>query len=185
MPASVLPLPPGLEPSRAVRDLSLTHPLIQQRWPMLCVLLESRGLKMFVVETYRYHERQRWLFGAGRTAEQLKRYGVPTKYARPAERIVTNSWSALNSAHGWTRHDDTGKLVPAAAALDVVPVGADNKPFTTDDEWQRFLHLVEVDGASLGLVHFHKPGKPPWDKPHLQLTEWSDREKLVKLALPS
>jgi hypothetical protein len=97
---------------------------------------------------------------------------VPPEFARPGA-IVTNAWSAKTSAHGWTE-TRKGVTVPAAAALDVVPVGKDGKPWTADDDWDGFLRAMTAEGYAIGLVHFHKPGEPPSDKPHLQLKEWSD-----------
>jgi hypothetical protein len=134
------------------------------------------GTEFWVNEVFRPNERQMWLFGAGRTPEQCAKKGVPKHYARPKDPIVTNSWSAKNSAHGWM---ENGK--PAACALDIVPLGKDGKPWTKDDPWDDLVKVVQ-SFEHIGLRHFHKPGKPPWDKPHVQLTEWSDAEH--RLILP-
>jgi hypothetical protein len=179
MPELILPegvtIPTDL--GRPMRDLRLAHPKVQERWPMLLKLLEGAGFQMLVNEVYRPDVRQQWLYAQGRTAEQCKRMGIPAKFAREGA-IVTNSWSAKNSAHGWTRAVGVGKVAPAACALDVVPVGADGKPWTKDDLWDTWYTFVSrSDVKALGLVHFAKPGKKPWDMPHLQLKEWSDKEK--------
>jgi hypothetical protein len=162
---------------RPMRDLRLVHPKVHERWSLLLPVLEHAGFRMFVNETYRPDIRQQWLWAQGRTAEQCKRQGVPPKFAREGA-IVTNSSSAKNSAHGWTRAIGVGKVAPAACAIDVVPVGTDGKPWTKDDTWDSWYAFVaRPEVKALGLVHFSKPGKKPWDLPHLQLKEWSDKEK--------
>lgn len=178
---SELVLPSGvLIPSdlgRPIRDLRTTHIFVQTRWAVLKPLLEAAGFAMLENEAYRTEERQRWLWAQGRTVEQCRRNGVPVKYARGGN-IVTNSWSARNSAHGWTQSVGVGKVVPAACAIDVVPLGTDGKPWTKDDPWDTwYTFLCQPTILAIGLVHFHKPGKKPWDMPHLQLKEWSDQLK--------
>ncbi len=157
------------DPRAVLRDVTLCHPLVQARWPLLEARLLADGFPMRIIETYRPEDRQQYLFGAGRSVDECLRHGVPSKYARPTEKKVTNAWSAKTSAHGWMM---LGK--PAAAALDVVPVGADGKPYTPDDPWDAYLAAMTRHGYTFGLVHFHKPGQPPPDRPHLQLREWSD-----------
>jgi hypothetical protein len=181
-----LVLPSGLifptDLGRPIRDLRTAHPLVQTRWANLKLVLEGAGFPTIENEVWRPNERQQWLWAQGRTADQCRRQGVPVKYARDGN-IVTNSWSAKNSAHGWTTNLGGGKLAPAACALDVVPVGTDGKPWTKDDPWQEWLAFVDrPEVAALGLVHFAKPGKKPWDLPHLQLREWSDKEKRLILT---
>lgn len=159
------------------KDLAKAHPLVQTRWPVMQRELETKhGLILIVNEVYRPNARQQWLYGAGRGGEQLVAKGIPAEWARPAEKIVTNAWSSETSAHGWV---EDGK--PAACALDVVPVGADGKPWTADDRWDDFLKAVVQVGRTIGLVHFHAPGKEVWDKPHLQLFEWDDALKQLVL----
>ena len=178
-------LPDGLKLpplDRPCRDLRTAHSLVVERWERLLPLLEAAGFKMLVNEVYRPEERQQWLFAQGRTPDECKRYGVPVKYARAGAK-VTNSWSAKNSAHGWTQNVGGGKVAAAACAIDVVPLGADGKPWSKDDPWDAWYTFVsQPDIKAIGLVHFTKPGKKPWDMPHLQLREWSD--KLKRLVLP-
>lgn len=111
---------------------------------------------------------------------------MPEAFARPTEKIVTGAWSAAVGAHGWLDVGDPPTLrKPASCALDAVPVGEDGRPWTQDDDWQRFVDLTDdiMDvGGRFGLIHFHAPGKDVWDKPHLQLVEWSDAEH--RLILP-
>lgn len=184
MPLLVMPLgvvvPADL--GRPIRDLRTAHPLLQARWAQLEPLLRAAGFVMLVNEAWRPEERQQWLYAQGRTTDECKRMGVPAKYAR-AGAIVTNSWSAANSAHGWTHGAGVNTVAPAACAIDVVPLGADSKPWTKDDPWASWYTFVSrPEIKAIGLVHFTKPGKKPWDMPHLQLKEWSD--KLKRLVLP-
>jgi hypothetical protein len=128
-----------------------------------------------VWEVYRSDERQAWLYGQGRTALDLEAVGLDPALARPGER-VTNAWSAKLSAHGWT---EAG--LPAAAAFDLMPLGPDGQAWTADDPWDEFVRVVAEQAEKVGLRHFAKPGKPPWDRPHVQLSEWSDMEHRLVL----
>lgn len=165
--------------TRADTDLRRGHPLLRERWARLERLLrEEHGMACRVIEVYRPEGRQRWLYGAGRTAQDLIQKGIDAAYARPSEPRVTNAWSAATSAHGWMEHGE-----PAAAALDVCPVGRDGRPYTADDPWDEFVRLIAALGPGIGLVHFHGK-KGVWDRPHLELyPEWSNREH--RLVLPT
>lgn len=150
----------------------LWHPLVQERWPLLRSRLTADGFLMWVNEGYRPELRQQWLYGQGRTVAECAAKGISPAFARPGLR-VTNAWSARVSAHGVTRTDVYGRVVPASAALDVVPVGADGRPWSADDLWDPWLAKLAEYGAGVGLVHFTSRGKIS-DMPHLQLSEWSD-----------
>lgn len=166
----------------ASRDLALMHPKGAERWLALKIHLETKfGMPMLLVEAYRPELRQQWLWAQGRTVEQCAEKGISTAFAR-AGAIVTNAWSAKKSAHGWTRKNEAGIVVAAAAAVDVVPVGPDNKPYTKDDEWDEFIAVLAREGPSFGLVHFTSRGKVT-DRPHLQMVEWRDGP-LYRLELP-
>jgi hypothetical protein len=153
--------------TRANTDRALWHPLLVTRWAVLDLKLAAAGIPCRVVEGYRSDERQAWLYAQGRTRPGL---------------IVTNAASAKLSAHGYmckqvVAADGSTILVPGACALDIVPIGADGKPWTADDDWPRFVAMTTDAGSvgwNIGLIHFHAPGKQVWDKPHLQLREWSD-----------
>lgn len=160
------------------RDPAKWHPLLRERWALMGDHLYQRVGKTIVNEGYRADIRQAWLYGAGRTAEMLLAVGVPGEFARPNEEKVTNAWSAKLSAHGWELDDGT----PASCALDLVPLGADDKPWTKDDPWDDFVRVVAELAPKCKLVHFSKPGKKPWDKPHVQLVEWSDGLHRLVLA---
>ena len=159
--------------SQPDRDMGKVHPVVRQRWFALLPDLEQMlGCHVLMNEGYRSDERQGWLYGAGRTRDVLDKLGVNPDWARPTELRVTNAWTARLSAHGWMVNG-----VPASAALDVVPLGADGKPWTTDDPWGKFVMLTTDTGilaAKHGLVHFHAAGKMVWDRPHIQAVEWSD-----------
>jgi hypothetical protein len=151
------------------RDPAKWHPLLRERWPKLAGRLLAAGIRTMIWEGYRSGQRQAWLYGQGRTPEDLRLVGVNPGYARSGGR-VTNAYSARLSAHGWELPDGT----PAAAALDLVPIGPDGRPWSLDDRWIDFVQFVAISTAETGLRHFSKPGKPPWDRPHVQLVEWSD-----------
>ena len=159
---------------RPDRDLLKGHLLLQERWPKLLRRLTQDGFAMMLIEVYRPDTRQQWLYAQGRTPEACAIKGIPTQWARPGS-IVTNAWSAKTSAHGWTSEGE-----PAAAALDVVPVGADGKPWTIDDPWDAFVSAIARYGAEVGLVHFTSRGKVT-DRPHLQLREYSDLTHRLEL----
>jgi len=170
---------------RADPDLAKGHPLLQERWPRLeRILLAKYGWKVVVIEVYRPELRQMWLYGQGRTAAELAQKGIRRAgFARPQLKRVTNAWSARVSAHGVTIRGPAGTWVPAAAALDVVPVGADDRPWTVDDPWDPFVVAIAAEGPTIGLVHFHGRNKGVTDRPHLQLwPEWSDSDHRLHLA---
>lgn len=162
--------------TRPDRDLSKAHPLLQERWPLVRARLAGLGFAVIVEEVYRPDARQAWLYGQGRTPEQLMAKGLDPTLAR-AGAVVTNAWSAKTSAHGYVLPlctEDFPEGVPAACALDVVPLGDDGAPWTADDPWDAFVSAMVGIGAECGLVHFHAPGKAVWDRPHLQLAQWND-----------
>lgn len=153
------------------RDLTKAHPLLRERWAQLGGRLYQRSGKVMIWECYRSDDRQAWLYGQGRTPGELAAKGLLPTLAQPDKPRVTNAWSAKLSAHGWTLDDDT----PASCALDLVPLGPDDQPWSKDDPWDEFIAVVAEFAPLTGLKHFAKPGKKPWDGPHVQLwPEWSD-----------
>jgi hypothetical protein len=150
--------------------LELGHPLLQLRLPLLEDLLRTKyGWATRRIEIYRPELRQQWLYGAGRTVGELAPHGISAAFARPTEPRVTKAWSATVSAHGFRFGAQ-----PASCAVDLCPLGADGRPFTRDDPWEAFVRAMAIEGPAIGLVHFHAPGKDVWDKPHLELLEWSN-----------
>lgn len=161
------------------RDLYKGHQLLQQRLPAFIAEAQSMGYKLVIIEIFRPEERQQWLYGQGRTPAQCSVKGVPVDYARPGA-VVTNAWSAKTSAHGY---EEAG--LPASCAADLVPTGADGKPWTTDDDWTAYLGVLEPIANKHGLRHFHAPGKAVWDKPHIQLVEWNDSTLTLDSTVPA
>ncbi len=153
------------------RDLTKAHPLLRQRWAMLGGRLYHRVGKVMIWECYRPDDRQAWLYGQGRTSAELAAVGLVPTLAQPEKPRVTNAWTAKLSAHGWTLDDGT----PASCALDLVPLGADDRPWSKDDPWDEFITVVAEFAPLTGLRHFAKPGRKPWDGPHVELDEWSKR----------
>lgn len=165
--------------TRPDTDLAKGHPHLQYRLPALRAHLATLGCQTQLIEVFRPNLRQAYLYGAGRTPAQLQAVGLDPALARPHEPVVTNAWSSALSAHGHTLEDGT----PAACAADLVPLGEDAKPWTADDPWEEFVIVIETVQNRFGLKHFHKPGKPVWDKPHIQLVEYSDaRHALMTVA---
>lgn len=155
------------------RSLLQLHPAVMKRWEALKIDLEL-ALKCIVLvnETYRSDARQQWLYGAGRSPNDLLAVGLDPRLSRPSELRVTNAYSAKLSAHG---HLENG--IPAAVGLDVIPLGQDGKPWSKDDPWDEFVRLTTDSGVLVGkhgLIHFKSKGKQVTDKPHLQAIEWSD-----------
>ena len=165
---------PGLSLRRAGweapdRDLTKAHPLLRQRWAQLGGILLARGFKTIIWECFRSEERQAWLYGQGRTATELVAVGLDPSLARPGE-IVTHAYHATLSAHGWRLPDG----LPAAAALDLVPLGPSDRSWGPDAPWASFTALVEAVAPATGLRHFRKAGKIT-DAPHVELyPEWSN-----------
>jgi len=172
--------PQGYDVNKPVRDLATAHPVLERRFGDWLLAMKKLGFETFLNEVYRYHVRQQWLWAQGRTAAQCVNAGIPSSWARPGP-IVTNAMSCETSPHGWTRKDASGKFVPASAAVDVVPVGADGKPWTLDDPWDDWLNAALSIEAETGLRHFRSRGKKIWDKPHLQLTEWDDANHTLRI----
>ncbi len=169
----ILSPPAGYHVSEAIRDMSTGHPLLQQRWPALALWLHGQGFPILVTEVFRYDARQAWLFGHGRRPEQLAVHGLSASLSQPHLPVVTNAWSAATSAHGVTRLNESGVTIPAAAALDAVPVGVDGKPYTADDPWDAVIAAIEEGAPRFGLHHFRTGGRIT-DKPHLELIEYSN-----------
>lgn len=153
------------------RDLGKGHPLLRERLPAFLAEFARRGIELMIGEIARSDQRQGWLWCQGRPLVDVVARGFPKEWARRGG-IVTNAWSAKLSAHGFTING-----VPAACGTDLIPVGADRKPWTADDRWSDFVALsddMNDVGGQLGLIHFHAPGKAVWDRPHVQCIEWSD-----------
>ncbi len=180
----ILPLPASLTVTHALTDRATGHPELVRRVSYFELRLAKRGMRFREIEWYRYDARQAFLFGQGRDIATLLAHGLDPKLAQPQLPIVTDAWSAAVGAHGWTRQDETGTWIPAAAALDIVPVGADGNPWTKDDPWDDFLACCAEEATPAGLVHFRRHGLIT-DRPHLQLIEWNDAlQRLDPIVAP-
>lgn len=158
-----------IDVTRPNRDWAFAHPGLHPRWLALGKWLAVERLFCLEEEIYRPDARQGYLWAQGRLPADCEAKGLNPGWARPGP-IVTNAWSSKLSAHGFLLAGN-----PAAAAIDVVPTGPDLRPWTADDPWDEFVSAVAHYGAKVGLIQFHAPGKQVWDKPHLQMAEWSDR----------
>lgn len=180
----ILPLPAGFDVTRAWRDPASAHPLLPPRLADLESRMVARKMPYLLLEFFRYDARQGWLYGGGRSSAQLTIKGISEAYARPDAPIVTDAWSAATSAHGWTRQNDAGIWVPAAAAVDLIPVGRDGKPFTADDPLAEFIALVAECSAAVGLRHFRRASGQIWDKDHVEMVEYSNATHQLELPNP-
>jgi hypothetical protein len=77
-------------------DITGLVPYLRGRVLRVMAAMWDRGFDPMIYESRRTHERQRELYGKGRTAAQCKKAGVATKYAAPDETIVTYT---LDSFH--------------------------------------------------------------------------------------
>lgn len=151
-------------------DLAQGHSLLRQRAPVWERAAAAVGFPVQRIEVYRPDARQAWLYGQGRVAAELVARGLDPALAQPLLPQVTNAWSARTSAHGFTLPDGT----PAAAAADYAVLGPDGLPWTADDPWAPFISWCLAHEQLYGLRHFGPPQRPPPDRPHLQLVEYSD-----------
>lgn len=87
------------EPRREVSPDLLT-PLTRQKYDLFMAkandALSGFGYQVFPLETRRNQKRQEWLYGAGRTAAELRAAGIDPSFARPTAKTVT--WT-LQSKH--------------------------------------------------------------------------------------
>lgn len=170
----ILPPPLSLNVAVAITDRATGHPDLVTRLADLESRMKAKKMPYLEIEFFRYSARQGWLYGSGRGKAQMHAKGISEAYARPDEPIVTNAWSAENSAHGWVRQVEDALWVPAAAAVDIVPVGPDDKPWTKDDPIAEFVAMVAECSAAVGLRHFRNAGGHVTDCDHIQLVEWRD-----------
>lgn len=180
----ILSAPKSYDVTRGSRDMALAHPALSRAWAAFRADAQMAGFPLLVLEVFRYDARQQWLYGQGRTGQDLGIKGIDPLLARPDMRRVTEAWSAATSAHGFCVTDANGVLQPAAAAIDCAPVGPDGKPFTGDDDWKNFTGWVEGVANQHGLRHFRNAAGVFPDMPHLQLVTWSDAQHTVVTPPP-
>lgn len=133
----------------------------------------AEGLDIFVRESKRTKERQYFLFGKWRDAETLKKYGVPTEYAKPSAKKVTRT---LNSRHlSWD-------------AVDIV-FDKNADPKIQVPSWSgNYSRLIEIwksvwlrNLAPIELCHFEDDGTPFNSKQLKPMTE--DQKKMLIISL--
>lgn len=122
-----------------------------------------------VLEGVRTPERQRELYGQGRTAAELKRAGLDPKLAKPRERQVT--WT-LNSNHFVNPRTGYGH------AVDLVPYPLDWEGPTRFPKFDAIAEAMFKAAAKLGVTlrwgaDWDRDGKPrerdETDSPHFEI----------------
>lgn len=78
-----------------IRDIDQMNELVKVQLLLALDDIKQQGVTPLVVETLRTLERQKWLFGQGRTKAECKANGVPESYAREGAKVT----STLNSIH--------------------------------------------------------------------------------------
>lgn len=116
------------EPKRD-SDLLKLHPLFRGKLEDMLNVAYWEWLHPYVFEWLRSKERQYFLFGKWRTANTLKKYGVPTIYANPSTKQVT--WT-LQSNH-----------LEGKAADIVFDINKDPKVRTPSWNWN-YKRLIEI-----------------------------------------
>jgi len=97
--------------------------------------LKKQGVNPLVVETLRTRDRQKWLFGQGRTKVQCRARGIPESYARTGK-IAT---STLNSIH------------IIGCAVDVVPLRDGQAVWNIyDSDTQKIIKTMSKYGFECG-----------------------------------
>jgi hypothetical protein len=82
------------------RDLSKLAPAFKARIDRVLSGMLAKGHDAYVFEAVRTAERQWWIYGCGRTEQECADADVPTMYAWPDGKIVTNAAAHVVSVHG-------------------------------------------------------------------------------------
>lgn len=143
--------------STSLGRLATVHPKLQQ---VVTRALELSPIDFMVLEGKRTPERQRELYGQGRTTAQCTAAGISVKYAKPHLQKVT--WT-LNSNHF------TGR------AVDLVPFPVDWKDVAKFDAIAKAMNAAAVE-LGIGIrwgADWDDDGKPrekgESDSPHFEL----------------
>ena len=70
-----------MQEPKQIRSTSGLNKVVEILLKLAIADCKVKGVTPLIVETVRTQERQYWLFGQGRTAEQLMKYHIPVKYA--------------------------------------------------------------------------------------------------------
>lgn len=86
----------------ACRKLDGLAPRVRLNLSAAVAELLHQGNPVLVFETTRTRDRVAFLYGKGRTEEQLKAVGIDIKFAQPTEKIVTkaSAWPKSWHSHG-------------------------------------------------------------------------------------
>lgn len=122
--------------------------------------IKSQGVTPLVVETYRTQKRQYWLYGQGRTPEQLQKRYVPIEYSHPGA-IVTQTLTSIhmlrcavdvvpmrNGKAIWNANDKDTKIIIATMVKYGFEAGANWKSFKDSPHYQIKLPTPEYNSIS-------------------------------------
>lgn len=136
-----------LEPKQ-IRSTSRLNKVVEVLLKLAIADCKAKGVTPLIVETIRTQERQYWLFGQGRTAEQLMKYHIPVKYAHKGN-IVTQVTSSIhqlrcavdvvpmrNGAAIWNSNDKDTKILVYTMTQYGFEAGANWKNFKDSPHFQ-------------------------------------------------
>lgn len=136
-----------LEPKQ-IRSTSGLNKVVEVLLKLAIADCKAKGVTPLIVETIRTQERQYWLFGQGRTAEQLMKYHIPVKYAHKGN-IVTQVTSSIhqlrcavdvvpmrNGAAIWNANDKDTKILVYTMTQYGFEAGANWKNFKDSPHFQ-------------------------------------------------
>lgn len=129
--------------------IATLHPLIQNVVTKCINECEQLGFKVRVSEALRSIDEQNALYGKGRTADQLKKVGVPERFAIPNEAIVTKAYGG-QGFHNY------------GLAIDIVTIVNKQAVFIPD---AKIVSVFKKYGFTWGGDF-----KSFTDKPHFELT---------------
>ena len=138
-----------MQEPKQIRSTSGLNKVVEILLKLAIADCKVKGVTPLIVETVRTQERQYWLFGQGRTAEQLMKYHIPVKYAHKGN-IVTQVTSSIHQLR---------------CAVDVVPM-RDNKAIwnANDKDTKILVYTMTQYGFEAGANW-----KNFKDSPHFQI----------------
>ena len=138
-----------MQEPKQIRSTSQLNKVVEILLKLAIADCKVKGVTPLIVETVRTQERQYWLFGQGRTAEQLMKYHIPVKYAHKGN-IVTQVTSSIHQLR---------------CAVDVVPM-RDNKAIwnANDKDTKILVYTMTQFGFEAGANW-----KNFKDSPHFQM----------------
>lgn len=76
-----------------IRDTAKLNKLVKIQLECALAEIKKQGVTPLVVETYRTLDRQKWLYGQGRSKRQCRAVGVPESYARVGGKLTQTLYS--------------------------------------------------------------------------------------------